>query len=652
MAYIEFDKEKLINLSYSLSKELLRTNRRGAYASSTLIRCNTRKYHGLLIAPQPAIDDELHVLLSAVDPTVIQHDSEFNLGIHQYPGGVFSPKGHKYVRELRSDPVPEIIYRVGGVVLSVQSVFSRDADRILLKYTLVDCHSPTTLRLKPYLAFRQRHKLSKANEWVEKKYEEAANGVRFRLYQGYSPLFLQFSKKVDYVHVPDWYYNIEYVEEQKRGYEYSEDLFVPGYFEFPIKKGESVILSAGLEVVAVSGIKRSFNTEVQRRIPRDSFENCLLNSAQQFISRRDKKTEIIAGYPWFGSWGRDTFISLPGLMFPVENYKDFHEVMKTAAGRMRGPLFPNNGSGRNADYSSADAPLWYVWAVQKFAEQTSDYDVVKKNYYKHIKTVVNGYRKGTEFNIHMAENGLIWQGEAGKALTWMDAVVAGKPVTPRAGFAVEINALWYNALNFTAMLAAKFGEDDFADELNDIAAKAGSSFVEIFWDEKRGYLADYSTGDYTDWAIRPNMIIAASMPFSPVDVEVKQKVLKKAKDDLLTVRGLRSLSPRNPDYKGQCAGNQQERDLAYHQGTVWPWLFGHFTEGWLKVHGKSGVRKPEWYLEQFEEVMTEHGIGTISEIYDGDPPHEPRGCISQAWSVAEVLRAKMMIEKVKKEGEL
>ena len=645
MGYIQFDKDKLINLTYSLNKELLRTNRKGSYAATTLIRCNTRKYHGLLVAPQPAIDDELHVLLSVMDPTIIQHGTEFNLGIHQYPDGVFVPKGHKYVRELHSDPIPKITYRVGGVVFSVETIFSKEADRILLRYTLVDCHSETTIRLKPYLAFRQRHALSKANEWANKKYNAAGNGVSFKLYQGYSELFLQFSKKVDYIHVPDWYYNIEYIEEQRRGYDSREDLLVPGYFEFNMKKGESVILSAGLDEINPQGLKRLFAKEFQHRIPRDSFEHCLMNSAEQFIQRRNKKTKIIAGFPWFGSWGRDSFISLPGLALATQNNKLYKEVFDTMIKNMQGPLFPNVGDGKYKTYASVDASLWFIWAVQQYISSTQDLELVRKSYYKVVKKVLEGYKKGTDYGIHMAENHLIWAGEQGKALTWMDAVVNGKPVTPRKGFAVEINALWYNAVMFALELAQHFDDRAFIESWTSTAKAIPESFNTLFWDNEHDYLADYVDGDYTDWSVRPNMILVTSLPYSPVNKKIKQLVLKKAKDDLMTIRGLRSLSPRNPNYKSVCTGSQHERDNAYHQGTVWPWFFAHFAEGYLKVHGKSGLRKMQWYLEQFEDVMSEHGIGSISEIYDGDPPHKARGCISQAWSVAEIYRAKIMIEK-------
>ncbi|MCK5857117.1 MAG: glycogen debranching enzyme family protein [Bacteroidales bacterium] len=647
MAYIDFDKKQLINLSYSLNKELLRVNRKGSYSSTSLIRCNTRKYHGLLVVPQPAIDDELHVLLSTIDPTIIQHDAEFNFGIHQYPDGVFQPKGHKYVRELQSDPIPKITYRVGGVIFSVETLFSSDSDQLLLKYTLEDCNSETTIRLKPFLAYRQRHKLSKANEWVETKYIAVKNGARFKMYQGYSPLYMQFSKEVEYVHVPDWYYNIEYSEERRRGYESQEDLFVPGFFEFSLKKGESVILSASLDEIKPSALNKTFKSELKKRIPRSSFKNCLLNSADQFIQTIDNRTEVVAGFPWFGRWGRDTFISLPGLTLTNGKEKQCKAVLDTMSSELNGPLFPNIGSKHEASYNSIDAPLWFFWAVQKYAEQTGDYKQVWKLYFKKLNMILEGLRNGTDYNIKMHDNGLISGGTVGKALTWMDALSNGKAVTPRIGMPVEINALAYNAIMFTLELAKKFNDKAFIEKWQGIADEFPRVFTETFWDDEKSYLADYVNEDFKSWDVRPNMVFACSLPYSPISLDKRESVIYKIESELLTVKGLRTLSPKNKYYEGHYTGDQASRDKQYHQGTVWPWLMGHFVEGYLKIHGKSGLRKMEWHIEQFEDSMHEHGIGSISEIYDGDPPHEAKGAISQAWSVSEVLRAMQLIEKVK-----
>jgi predicted glycogen debranching enzyme len=363
MSYIKFDKKQLVNLEYSLSRELIRSNRAGAYASITLVGCHTRKYHGLLVVPQPALDDDNHVLLSNFDETIIQHEAEFNLGIHKYPGGVYFPRGHKYIHDFPMDPIPYTIFHVGGVVFKRERIFTQVADRFLIRYTLVDAHSPTRLRFKPFLAFRNVHRLSKANINVNNKYEKVPNGIRMRLYTGYSHLYMQFSKEVEYTHVPDWNYNIEYQQEMERGYDYQEDLFVPGFFEVDIKKGESIVFCAGTTEIEPPAIKRAFNAEINKRIPRDSFENCLINSAQQFIVKKGNRTDVIAGFPWFGRWGRDTFIALPGLTLVQGEEKLFRDVIDTMIRDMKGPLFPNFGIKNKKAYNSADASLYLGFAA-------------------------------------------------------------------------------------------------------------------------------------------------------------------------------------------------------------------------------------------------------------------------------------------------
>ncbi len=648
MSYIIFDKNQLVNLEYSLKRELLRSSRTGSYASTTIIGCNTRKYHGLLIIPQPGIDNENHVLLSTLDETVIQHGETFNLGLHQYPNGVFHPKGHKYLRDFTIDPYPKLTYRVGGVILTKEMIFTAD-DRALVKYTLVEAHSPTRIRLSPFLAFRNVHHLSKENIWVDKKYEPVPGGIKVRMYQGYSDLYMQLSKENEYTHVPDWNRNIVYKEEMDRGYEYTEDLYVPGFFEFDIRKGESVVFSAGIKEITPSSLKRAFSADMKKRVPRDNFHNCLLNAAQQFLVKRDGKTEIIAGFPWFGRWGRDTFISLPGLTLSTGNPDLCKEVIDTMVAELNGPLFPNLGSGDHSAYNSVDASLWFFWALQQYAYHTGNIKPVWKDYGPRMKMILEGYRSGTEFNIHMEGDGLISAGEPGLALTWMDAVVHGKPVTPRTGKAVEINALWYNAVMFALETADLAKDKKFVSEWKPVADMIPESFTNLFWNESKGILADYADGEYKDWSVRPNMIFAASLPFSPVSEEIRKKVVSRVKQELLTPRGLRTLSPMSAAYKGIYFGDQAERDLAYHQGTVWPWLAGHFAEAYLKLHGKSGLSFIKNLYNGFEPAMNELGVGTIGEIYDGDPPHAPRGAISQAWSIAEILRMEELIRSYENE---
>ncbi len=645
MSYINFDKSQLVNLEYALNRELLRSNRAGSYANSTIINCNTRRYHGLLVTHQPGIDNENHVLLSSLDETVIQMDSEFNLGIHKYPGGIYNPKGHKYLRDFVTEPYPKMTYRVGGVILTKEMVFTTREDRMIIKYTLVDAHSPTKLRLKPFLAFRNIHALSKENIFADKKFERVPQGIKVRMYQGYTDLFMQISTENEYTHVPDWYYSIEYQEEMERGYEFLEDLYIPGFFEFDIEKGESVYFAAGTKELAPASMKRAFNAELEKRIPRNNFANCLTNAAQQFIIKKDKGTEVLAGFPWFGRSGLSTFVSLPGLTLVNGDTATCKAVIDTMISEMKGPLFPLFGSGNTATYNSADTALWFFWSLQQYADAVKDPQAIWKEYGKKMKIILDGYRQGTEYNIHMDEDGLIYAGQHGVALTWMDAVANGKPVTPRMGKTVEINALWYNAICFSMEIAGASGDTAFCDEWKDIALQIPVSFLAAFWSQERRYLADFIDGAYKDWAVRPNMVIATSLPYSPVPEDIRKDVLSRVKQELLTPRGLRTLSPKSPIYKGSYCGNQSEREAAYHQGSVSPWLLGHFVEGYLKIHGKSGLSLIKSLYEGFEPVMTEHGIGTISELYDGDPPHIGRGAISQASSVAELLRIGSLIKK-------
>ncbi len=643
MSYLNFDKSQLVNLEYSLSKEILRSNRAGSYASTTIVGCNTRKYHGLLICPMEHLDGERYVLLSALDETIVQNNSEFNLGIHKYQGGNYIPKGHKYVRDFQADPVPKIVFRVGGVVIEKERMLVEKEQQFLIRYNIIEADHSTRIRFWPFLAFRNIHSLSKSNTYANTKVKFIANGIKSRLYDGFPYLYMQFSKKVEFVHSPDWYYNIEYLEEQKRGYPFKEDLFVPGYFELNIRKGEVLVFSASTTLANSDALKRKFANEIEKRIPRNDFKNCLINSAQQFIVKREKKTEIIAGYHWFGSWGRDTFIALPGLTLSIGDIKTCKAVLDTMVTKLAYGLFPNMESNDKAAYNSVDAPLWFFWAVQQYARHVNSYAHVWATYGKPMRLILEAYSKGTLFDIKMQENGLIYAGSKGHALTWMDAVVNGIPVTPRIGAPVEINALWYNAMMFSLVLAKKADDKKFVAKWDRLPALVKESFIQQFWDRSNGYLADCVDKDIKDWSIRPNQVIATSLEYSPLDNEMKTSILNVVEKCLLTPRGLRTLSPKNKNYKGIYEGNQEQRDLAYHQGTVWPWLLEHFCEGYLNLYKECGLAKINKIVRDFEPVMNEHGIGTISEIYDGDPPHYPKGAISQAWSVAALLR---IIEKL------
>jgi len=643
MSYIKFDKSQVINLEYSLSREVIRTNRAGSYSSTTIVGCNTRKYHGLLICPVDELGGERNVLLSTLHVTVVNNENSFNTGIIKYKGDYFSPKGHKYIEDFDADNIPSRVYRVGGVILKQERLLVHYEEQFLLRLTVVEASEKMKIQIRPFLAFRNIHQLTHANMSANTKVDFIENGIRSKLYDGFPFLHLQFSSKVEFVHVPDWYLGVEYPEEQKRGYDYSEDLFTPGFFEIEAKEGDSIVFSASTKEEKTSGLKAKFTKTVAGKIPRDSFKHCLKNAAQQFVEKRGGKTLIIAGYPWFGAWGRDTFISLPGLALARRGQVLYRYVLDTQIDRMKDGLFPNMGDADNPAFNSVDAPLWFFWAVQQYIEHGGSDGW--ERYGPAAKSVLNAYKNGTAFNIHMRDNGLIYADAPGKALTWMDAIVDGIPVTQRRGYTVEINALWYNAVCFSLDMAGKANDKNFIKEYGHLPGLIKESFIEMFWDENLGYLADYVNDEEgKNYFVRPNMVIAVSMPYSMLEKEQMKRVLDIADNDLVTVRGLRTLSPRNKLYLGTYKGNQKERDSAYHQGTVWPWLYGPFCEGWLRVYGSQGVQKVKKLIFGLEATMSEHGISTLSEIYDGDPPHAPKGAISQAWSVGEVLRIMEILE--------
>ncbi len=648
MGYIKFDKAHVVNLEYSLSREILRTNRAGSYSSTTIVGCNTRKYHGWLVCPVDELGGDRYVLLSSLDTTVVSNGQSFNTGIRKYHGDYYSPKGHKYVEDFDVQDIPGMTYRVGNVFMKQERILVHYEEQLLIRFTILDTDEPVKLQMRPFLAFRNIHQLTHANMWANTRVEPVSNGIRIRMYDGFPWLNMQVSSKSEFVPVPDWYQGVEYTEEQKRGYDYSEDLFVPGFFEVTAGKGDVIVFSASTKEERPAGFKTKFTRTVSSKIPRSDFGNSLRNAAQQFIEKRGGDTNIIAGYPWFGSWGRDTFISLPGLALARTSEDLFAAVLDTQVRRMKGGLFPNMGDNDNPAFNSVDAPLWFFHAVCSYAQEPKE---AWKRYGAAMKDVLNAYRNGTSFGIHMRENGLIYADAPGKALTWMDAVVNGIPVTPRNGYAVEINALWYNALCYSLECARAAHDRAFVRDWEKLPQQISISFIETFWDEELGFLADYvNDNEKRNMQVRPNMVIAASLPYTMLSKDQMKSILDIVNRILVTPRGLRTLSPSDESYSGIYSGDQEKRDRAYHQGTVWPWLVGPFCDGWLRVYGEGGVSRVRKLIMGFEETLTEAGISTISEIFDGDPPHTPRGAISQAWSVGEVLRIFTRLEKEFKEN--
>ena len=643
MSYLRFEKATMTNLEESLPKELLRTNRSGAYSCSTIVDCNIRKYHGLLVVPVPELDDENHVLLSSLDCTVIQHGAEFNLGLHKYQGNNFSPKGHKYIREFDCDKVPTTLYRVGGVVLKKEFLFQNYEDRLLIRYTLVDAHSATTLRFRPFLAFRSVRQFTHENSTASRVYHQVDGGIKTCMYAGYPDLYMQFSKKNEFIFQPDWYRGVEYTKEQERGYASNEDLYVPGYFEMTIKKGESIVFAASTSEIKTTRLKKLFDEEVALRAPRDNFFHCLVNAAHQFhIRTKNDERYLLAGYPWFKCRARDTFIALPGLTLSIEEDDYFELVMASAEKEYRN-FMAGKPQGRIYEIEKPDVPLWAIWSIQQYAKEVGK-DACLKKYGKFVQDLIDFILADKHPNLTVEENGLLHTEGKDVAVTWMNSTANGHPVVPRTGYIVEFNALWYNALKFAASLAEEKKNEKRQQQLDTLAEQVKTSFVETFLNEY-GYLFDYVDGNMMDWSVRPNMIFAVALDYSPLNKEQKKSVLDICTRELLTPKGLRSLSPKSGGYNPIYVGPQNQRDYAYHQGTAWPWLGGFYMEACLKLYKRTRLSFIERQMVGYEDEMSYHALGTISELFDGNPPFHGRGATSFAMNVGEILRTLELLEK-------
>lgn len=634
MSALTFDKSELGNLEYSLQREMLSTDRRGGYMSTTIVCCNTRKYHGLMVAP---IDrsDRSYVLLSSLDETIVQHDQSFNLALHRFRG-VYDPRGHKYITDFEYTPTPTITYRVGDVILRKELLWIHKRTQLMIRYTLLEAHSETRLRLRPFFAYRDKHALTKANMEANGRSYPVPCGVKNRLYEGFPWLYLQTNRPdAEFVAAPDWYYDFEYPQENLRGYECHEDLLTTGYFEFTIRKGESVIFSASVdEMSSPREIEETFASSIARRTHKVDFISCLRHSARQFVVRRsDGRTEVIAGYPWFGEIGRQTFLSLPGITLEQGHKEDCMEVLDTAVRSMHAGDFAGTASASVA----ADAPLWFFWTLQQLGRRIGD-QAVWERYKEPMKTVLEAYRRGIAPGVELHGNGLVWAAAEGKALTWMDSVVDGHPVTPRDGYAVEIEALWYNAVRYTLDLARRFGDTGFVARWEELPERTRISFLEMFWLPDERYLADYVNGDGANRFIRPNMVVACALDYRMVDEVQATDVLSAVRQHLLTPRGLRSLSPRNPLYRGTLDGDERQRDLHSKNGTVWIWPLSFYVEAAFAIQGKAFLPDALQIIAGFEEDIQTYCIGSVNEVYDADPPYTPKGSMSQAWSVGAVLR--------------
>lgn len=709
-----FDKLASQNIRKSLYKEWLETNGRGDYSSSSLICCNMRKYHGLLVA-NLATPPGRHVLLSALDEALFVGEREFAFSCRKHPG-VYHPRGHEYLQGVDIGEWPRFTYRIGGFQLVRELLMPQGKQQLLLRYTLFDQQDagiagssdvqttfkmpPLTLRLRPLLAYRSFHKLTHANMELRVETQPMPGGFGIQPYDDMPPLYVQSSELKAFFPSPDWYYGVEYLMERERGFDAEEDLFQPGVLDCVMEPGVPVYVLVGtspfaapavkdVEAVAVPTgkgqaksarkavpeVKQEPDTptreqlealwegEVQLRISRDRGTRAgeasvglsgrlmryLAEEGRSFlIHAPNDSPAILAGYHWFDAWGRDSLIALPGLTFCAGREKEGVELIRAIGASARDGQIPNFfAPDGNHAYNSVDASLWYIWAVQQMLLIAPHLESLTREVcWPVIKDITVAYSTGKVPHVRVDSSGLLHAGNAGTQLTWMDANVNGIPVTPRAGYPVDINALWYNALAFTDYLARKFDEPAWkcGDRLLSLRTAFGRAF---HVGGIPGYLADVwmpegngQTGEQ-DLSIRPNMLLAVSLPFSVLDDDRQAGVVETVRNNLLTPYGLRTLSPGSPDYQGRCEGNPEERDGAYHQGTVWPWLLGAYGDALLRVawDTEGAVRDLLNTLTPlFSSHLGEAGVGSISEIFDGNPPHLPGGTIAQAWSVAECLR--------------
>ena len=645
MAFLKFNKSELVNLEYSLKREIIAANESGAYCNTSIVTCNTRRYHGLLAVPVQELGGGKYMLLSALDESLILGGKQFNLGIHCY-GDTYEPRGHKYIVDFDAAPVPVVTYKVGGILFTKTIMMVPDNDQVLIKYELLQAPSKVTLALKPFLAFRSVHSLTSQNAEAYTQPDEIDGGVSFRLYNGFPDLNLQTSSAAAFKYQPYWYNGVTYSDEYRRGFDCREDLFVPGMFQMTLKPGESVVFSASVNEINPRGLKRKFTDTLKKMGEIETHHDLLVHNAQLFKQHDGDKARINAGYSWLETGLlRETIVSLPGLtLYANGDCAEFEKILDTLIAEEQGRLFHRT--------TQCEAPLRLTETIQKYIRFSGKEKQIWKKYGETLKGIIESYAPGRRKEVAMHPNGLLWTQMDGVALSWMNAYVHGHPVTERAGYQVETNAFWYNALCFALDMENKYGpkkDNAFVARWTPVRDLVKQNFQPTFWREDWGYLVDYVNGGPHDQAVRPNQLYAVCLEYIPVDDEVVSEVVMTINDELLTKRGLRSLSPRNEAYRGVYEGSQIDRDLAYHQGCAFPALLAPYIEICFEMMGSTFYKRAEYLTEGFFQDISKHGVGAFSELYDGDPPHEPHGAISSAMSTAALLTIDYVMNQYKKE---
>ncbi len=661
---IEIDQNICGDLEAAQTREWLETNGLGGFASSTIIGLNTRRYHGLLTAATKPPVGRM-VLLSKFEEALIIDGKRYDLSANQYPGTVH-PQGFQLQTGFRLDPFPIFTYEVEGIEMekSVFIVQGENTTVVEYQFRLPEpaANSPLltahlSFEIRPLIAFRDYHSTTHENSALNSRVEIEVGRASVAPYADLPTLYFAHDSGEIAPH-GDWYRNFEYRVEQERGLDSHEDLFSPFAVTFAIdqtalatKSGARVSIIASTDRRDAKQAKAYREAEVARRqtitqsAPHDNdLVRASTLAADQYIVARGEQKTIIAGYHWFADWGRDTMIALPGLTLATGRFEIAKSILLEFAKHVDQGMLPNRfpDAGETLEYNTVDATLWFFEAVRALVCGTKDFDFVRDNLYEVLRDIIDWHVRGTRYSIHVDRDGLLFSGEQGVQLTWMDAKVGDWVVTPRTGKAVEIQALWYNALRVMEDLAEKFGDKANEKQYKTMAAGARKSFNELFWNEQTGCLYDVVNGDERDASIRPNQVLAISLTNSLVSRARAKNILRVVERELLTPRGLRTLSPNDSRYVGRYEGDTRSRDGAYHQGTVWPWLMGSYITAYVKTFGQKAGRKfaTEW-LNNFEDHLTEACLRQVSEIFDGDSPHTPRGCVAQAWSIAELLRASL-----------
>lgn len=632
-----------------MSYEWLDTNQLGGYSSSTLSQAHSRKYHGLLVTNLSKPEGK-YVMLSKLEDVLYNEHKEIYMTSHQYKN-FFQTNGAIYLKKFIQQTHPVFMYQSEDFAVDKAILTLFEENTVLVKYSIKNSNF-TKIKIKPLIACRQVHMLTFANQDLHAKTYPCIHGRKMRPYESLPELYFQTDSEFSFLEKADWYKNFEYSEEKKRGYADCEDLFTPGVFDISFNRNEIIFSCSTMEQSLP--LTEKWNMEIKRRKkklvkPKEGLLSASLEKvAPSFITRENQThLTITAGYHWFDAWGRDTMIALPGLTLYTKDYKTFLAILKHTSSYEKAGLIPNifSEDATKCGYNSVDTSLWFAWALQQYYYQTHDLDSIKQFFWETLHKIYYHYTKGTLYQIKTDTNGILYAGDNTTNITWMDAIVASVPVTPRHGAQVEVNALWYNFLCFLNELSIKI--DGVSNrEIKSRIKQFKKSFNEVFWDKQRGCLKDFVNKDENNASIRPNQIFAISLPYSPLNNKSQYKsILSVIKEHLFTPYGLRTLSPEDQNYVGRYVGNVYSRDVAYHNGTIWPWLLGPFTEGLLKIKSKKDVAE---ILQPSLLALQEHlycaGLGTISEVFDGDFPHHPGGCISQAWNIAELLRVINLIK--------